>query len=163
MRSYEVDYVAGLWHLDFHHGSHKVLTPAGRWVRPLLLGIIDDHSRLIRHLQWYLDETAKSLVHGFCQALQRRGLPRALMTDNGAAMQAEEFRSGLHTLGILHETTLPYSPYHIIMSPSHLCAADARNPSSFRTRAISTAHNFWPHTVGSPHSKECPLCWIRFT
>jgi hypothetical protein len=33
------------------------------------------------------------------------------MTDNGAAMQADEFCSGLHTLSILHETTLPYSPY----------------------------------------------------
>ena len=26
-------------------------------------------------------------------------------------MQAEEFKNGLHALGILHETTLPYSPY----------------------------------------------------
>lgn len=111
VRSYEADYVLGLWHLDFHHGSLKVLTPAGQWVRPLLLGILDDHSRLVCHLQWYYDETAESLVHGFCQALQRRGLPRSLMTDNGAAMQAEEFRAGLHTLGILHEPTLPYSPY----------------------------------------------------
>lgn len=33
------------------------------------------------------------------------------MTDNGAAMQADEFRQGLHTLSILHQTTLPYSPY----------------------------------------------------
>jgi hypothetical protein len=33
------------------------------------------------------------------------------MTDNGAAMQAEEFLAGLHTLGVLHEPTLPYSPY----------------------------------------------------
>jgi len=88
-----------------------VLTRAGTRATPLLLAVIDDHSRLICHLQWYLDETAETLVHGFCQALQRRGLPRALMTDNGAAMQAEEFRSGLHTLGILHEQTLPYSPY----------------------------------------------------
>ena len=111
VRSYEAEYVHGLWHADFHHGSRRVLTSSGRWVSPLLLGIIDDHSRLVCHLQWYLDETAESLVHGLCQALQKRALPRALMTDNGAAMQAEEFRSGLHTLGILHETTLPYSPY----------------------------------------------------
>jgi putative transposase len=111
IRSYEADYVLGLWHLDFHHGSLKVLTPAGQWVRPLLLGILDDHSRVVCHLQWYYDETAETLVHGFCQALQRRGLPRSLMTDNGAAMQALVFRSGLHTLGILHEPTLPYSPY----------------------------------------------------
>jgi len=111
VRSYEADYVHSLWHADFHHGSRPVLLPSGRWVTPLLLGFIDDHSRLVCHLQWYLDETAETLVHGLCQALQKRALPRALMTDNGAAMQAEEFKSGLHTLGILHETTLPYSPY----------------------------------------------------
>jgi putative transposase len=111
VRSYEADYVHSLWHADFHHGSRQILLPSGRWVTPLLLGVIDDHSRLVCHLQWYLDETAETLVHGLCQALQKRALPRALMTDNGAAMQAEEFKSGLHSLGILHETTLPYSPY----------------------------------------------------
>ena len=41
-----------------------------------LLGIIDDHSRLLCHLQWYLDETAESLTHGLCQAFMKRGLPR---------------------------------------------------------------------------------------
>lgn len=111
VRSFEVERPFALWHLDFHHGSRKVLTASGQWVKPLLLGIIDDHSRLICHLQWYLEETAETLVHGFSQALQKRGLPRALMTDNGAAMVADEFRQGLHALSILHETTLPYSPY----------------------------------------------------
>ena len=111
VRSYEAEYVHGLWHADFHHGSRKIVTASGAWVTPLLLCFIDDHSRLICHLQWYLDETAEVLVHGLCQALQKRGLPRSLMTDNGAAMKAEEFKSGLHELGILHETTLPYSPY----------------------------------------------------
>ncbi len=111
VRSYEVEYVQSLWHSDFHHGSRQVLTPEGCWVTPLLLCFIDDHSRLVCHLQWYLQETAEVLVHGLCQALQKRGLPRALMTDNGAAMQAQEFSAGLHELGILHETTLPYSPY----------------------------------------------------
>ncbi|MGB5733547.1 MAG: DDE-type integrase/transposase/recombinase [Thiohalocapsa sp.] len=111
VRSFEVAHPFALWHLDFHHGSRKVLTACGQWVKPLLLAIIDDHSRLICHLQWYLDETAETLVHGFSQALQKRGLPRALMTDNGAAMVAEEFRQGLHALSIVHETTLPYSPY----------------------------------------------------
>jgi len=111
VRSYEVDYAYGLWHTDFHHGSLPVLLPSGNWVTPLLLCFIDDHSRLVCHLQWYLDETAETLSHGLSQAVQKRGLPRALMTDNGAAMKAEEFTSGLHTLGIQHETTLPYSPY----------------------------------------------------
>lgn len=111
VRSFEAEYVHALWHLDFHHGSRKVLTSQGRWVTPLLLGVLDDRSRLACHLQWYLEETAECLVHGLCQAFQKRALPRALMTDNGSAMIAEEVREGLHTLGILHETTLPYSPY----------------------------------------------------
>ena len=111
VRSFEVDHVSALWHLDFHHASRKVLGRAGHWVKPLLLGVIDDRSRLVCHLQWYLDETAESLVHGLSQAFMKRGLPRALMTDNGAAMLADETVSGLAVLGIVHQTTLPYSPY----------------------------------------------------
>lgn len=111
VRSYESAYVSGLWHLDFHHGSLQVLTSQGAWVTPLLLGILDDHSRLICHTQWYLAEKAEDLVHGLCQAFLKRGLPRALLTDNGAAMLAAETRQGLARLGVIHETTLPYSPY----------------------------------------------------
>jgi hypothetical protein len=33
------------------------------------------------------------------------------MSDNGAAMTATEIAEGLVRLGVLHETTLPYSPY----------------------------------------------------
>lgn len=111
VRSFEVDHVNALWHLDFHHGSRKILDKNGRWQKPLLLAILDDHSRLICHAQWYLDETAQSLVHGFMQALQKRALPRALMSDNGAAMMSAEFTQGLERLSILHQPTLPYSPY----------------------------------------------------
>lgn len=109
-RSYEVSHVHQLWHLDFHVGSRKVLTAKGQWHKPVLLGILDDHSRLCCHLQWYLAETAECLIHGLCQALAKRGLPRALMTDNGAAMTAAETTEGLARLGIVHETTLPYTP-----------------------------------------------------
>jgi len=73
--------------------------------------MLDDRSRLACHLQWYLDETAETLIHGLSQAIQKRGLPRALLTDNGGAMLAAETRQGLSDLGIVHETTLPHSPY----------------------------------------------------
>ena len=111
VRSYEVEYVGSLWHLDFHHGSLKVLTHRGQWQRPIALGILDDHSRLCCHVQWYLSETAEDLVHGLSQAIQKRGLPRALLTDNGAAMVADEVTEGLLRLGMVHDKTLPYSPY----------------------------------------------------
>lgn len=111
VRSFEVEHVGALWHLDFHHGKRVVLTREGAWIKPLLFGCIDDRSRLVCHLQWGLDESVQSLVHGLSQAFMKRGLPRALMTDNGAAMMAEEFTAGLATLGIVHQPTLPYSPY----------------------------------------------------
>ncbi len=111
IRSYEAEYVGSLWHADFHHGRLKVLTPGGRWEPPIALGVLDDHSRLGCHLQWYLSEAAEDLVHGFSQGIQKRGLPRGFMTDNGGAMIAEEFTEGLQRLGIVHEKTLPYSPY----------------------------------------------------
>lgn len=111
IRSYEAEYVGALWHFDFHHGSLQVVTPRGQWERPLALGILDDHSRYCVHLQWYLSETTEDLVHGFSQGIQKCGLPRAAMSDNGSAMLAEEFTEGLVRLGIVHERTLPFSAY----------------------------------------------------
>jgi len=111
IRSFEVAHVHALWHLDFHHTRLKVVDQAGRWHTPMALAILDDRSRLCCHLQFYLGETAEDLVHGLIQAFLKRGLPRALLTDNGSAMIAEETREGLARLGVEHKTTLPYSPY----------------------------------------------------
>jgi putative transposase len=111
VRSFESEHTNALWHLDYHNGSRNVLTAQGRWAKPYCLCIIDDRSRLACHIQWYLDQTTRHLVHGFSQALMRRALPRSVMTDNGSAMIAEEFRNGLHDLGILHQPTLPYTPW----------------------------------------------------
>jgi putative transposase len=111
IRSYEVEYVLQLMHLDFHHGSRKVLTRAGEWITPLLVAFIDDRSRYLGHAQWYGAEDTEQLVHGFCQALSKVGLPRSLMSDRGSAMMSGEFTAGLTALGILHVPTLPRSPH----------------------------------------------------
>ncbi len=126
VRSFEVECVNQLWHCDFHHGSRKVLTRQGNWMKPLLFGAIDDRSRLVCHLQWYLDETAESLAHGLGQAFMKRGLPRLLMSDNGAAMISEEVVSGLATLGVVHQTTLPLSPYQNAKQESFWGRVEAR-------------------------------------
>ena len=105
VRSYEAEHVNGLWHWDCHHGSRKVITAEGEWVTPILFGVLDDRSRLACHLQWYLAETAEVIAHGLSQAFQKRGLPRAALSDNGSAMLAAEVQQGLERLGIVHETT----------------------------------------------------------
>lgn len=111
VRSFESSYPHGLWHLDFHHCSIRVIDSNGKWHTPIALCILDDYSRLCCHIQWFLNETAEVLLHGLVQAFHKRGIPRALMTDNGSAMVAGETKNGLISLGVKHEKTLPYSPY----------------------------------------------------
>jgi len=111
VRSYEAENAHELWHLDFHESSRRVVDSNGQWHTPKALCIMDDHSRLCCHIQWYLNENTDVLLHGVSQAFYKRGLPRSLMTDNGSAMVAHETCNGLKRFGICHETTLPYSPY----------------------------------------------------
>jgi transposase InsO family protein len=110
-RSFECEYVHGLWHLDYHTARRvRILLASGEWVAPHILAILDDRSRLCCHAQWYLDETAENLIHALIQGIQKRGLFRMLLSDNGAPMLAGETREGLARLGILHETTLRACP-----------------------------------------------------
>jgi putative transposase len=48
------------------------------------------------------------------------------MSDNGAAMMAEEFTAGLATLGIVHQPTLPYSPYQNAKQENFWARVEAR-------------------------------------
>jgi transposase InsO family protein len=111
IRSYEAAYVNGLFHWDCHVGSKPIMTARGEWEKPTLFGVLDDRSRVACHLQWYMEENSENVAHGLSQAFQKRGLPRAALSDNGGAMTAAEITEGLGRLGILHETTLAHSPY----------------------------------------------------
>jgi hypothetical protein len=111
IRSYEVEFVGQLWHMDFHGGSRMVLTENGEFKPAICMAIIDDKSRLVCHVQWFLNETAEVLVHGLCQAIAKRGMPATFYTDNGSAMKAAELVTGLEVLAIKQEHTLPYAAY----------------------------------------------------
>lgn len=111
VRSFESEFVHGLWHWDFHIGSLRVLLPSGHWHYPHVFASLDDRSRVCGHMQWYLTESAETLFHGLSQALMKRGLPRESLSDGGKAMIATETINGLTDLGIVPHTTLPHSPY----------------------------------------------------
>jgi transposase InsO family protein len=112
VRSWEAEYVSAVWHWDGHVGSQQVLTPEGKYATPILIGILDDRSRLACHLQWYLgDERSEIIAHALSQAIMRRGLPRSGYHDNGKAMTAQEITEGLSRLGVSDARTLAYSAY----------------------------------------------------
>lgn len=110
-RLYEAEAPGVLWHLDGHTAkSFQVLDEKGVWISPVGIANIDDHSRLICHLQWYPIENSRYLVHSTRQAFQKRGLPWNLMSDNGKAMKSTEYTEGLTRLSVQHDLTLPYTP-----------------------------------------------------
>lgn len=55
-----------------------ILKPSGAWITGLAIGILDDRSRLVCHVQLCWSEDTNDLVHGFSQTIQMPGLPRAL-------------------------------------------------------------------------------------
>ena len=70
-----------------------MLTRAGRWVKPLLLGVLDDHSRLVCHLQWYLSESAEVL-----EILSNAAIPSRYEAGSIIFLQDEPAR-GLFVVG----------------------------------------------------------------
>jgi hypothetical protein len=128
-----------------------VLIACGECVTPIVIGIVDDHSRLACHLQWYFAENAENLLHGLSQAIQKRGLPRSLMTDNGKAMTADEMTQGLARLGIVHEKTLPHSPYQN--------AKQEKFWSQLEGRLVATLENIADLTLGKLN--EITQAWVE--
>lgn len=109
-RSFESATVNGLFHLDFHEGSRSVLLPDGSYSTVDCFAMLDDRSRYVCHAQWYFEEETETLVHGVQQGLQKAGLPWAILSDRGGAMNGE-YVAGLERLSIEVRKTLGYSPH----------------------------------------------------
>jgi len=82
----------------------------GKMRKSYLIAIIDDHSRLIVHAKFYLSETLASYLDVFENALARRGLPRKLYVDNGAAFRSKHLEYITASLGIALIHSKPYTP-----------------------------------------------------
>jgi len=107
-RRFEAELPNDLWQSDSLHGPKVV--EDGRLRQSFLFAIIDDHSRLILFARAYLCEGLESFRDCLIEALARRGLPRKLYVDNGAAFKNHPLRYACGRLGIalLHAT--PYTP-----------------------------------------------------
>ena len=171
VRSYEAEYVNSLWHWDGHEGSLQVLTPRAEYVTPILIGVLDDRSRLACHLQWYLgQERAQIVAHALSQAFMKRGLPRSGYHDNGSAMRAAEIQEGLTRLSVIDARTLPYSAYMnakievLWSSVEAQLLAMLENVADLTLQALNEATQAWAEYDynRSPHSETGQTPLARF-
>jgi len=107
-RKFEAELPNDLWQSDVLHGP-KVLCD-GRLRKSYLIAFIDDHSRLVPCGQFYLTENLQSFLHAFELALLKRGLPRKLYVDNGAAYRSRQLEHICASLAIALIHARAYQP-----------------------------------------------------
>ena len=111
-RSYEVAHVNALWHYDFHDGQRKVAHRLRRSARrPICLASsMTARACAATRSGTKTRRTARTSSTASPRGFQKRGVPRATLSDSGGAMAAAEMVEGLERLGIVDYPTLPYSP-----------------------------------------------------
>jgi len=107
-RKFEAELPNDLWQSDSMHGP-KVMED-GKLKKTYLFGLIDDHSRLIPHAQFYFRENIDCYQDCLIQGLQKRGLPRKLYVDHGPAFRSRRLKYACASLGIALVYATPYSP-----------------------------------------------------
>ena len=107
-RRFEAELPNDLWQSDVMHGPSVEVE--GRQRKAFLIAIIDDHSRLIPHAEFYLSEKLSCYLDTLEQALLKRGLPRKLYVDNGPAFRSHhlEYVSASLNVALIHAR--PYMP-----------------------------------------------------
>jgi len=107
-RKFEAELPNDMWQSDVMHGP--MVEFGGRMRKSYLIAFIDDHSRLIPHSEFYLSETTVSYLDAFKNALLKRGLPRKLYVDNGAAFRSKHLQYITASLNIALIHARPYKP-----------------------------------------------------
>jgi transposase InsO family protein len=107
-RRFETELVNDLWQSDCMHGPRVIHGDKLR--KCYLFAVIDDHSRLITHAQFYLSENLDCYRDCLIQALEKRGLPRRLYVDNGSAFRSNALKYACARLGVALLHSRPYIP-----------------------------------------------------
>lgn len=107
-RKFEAELPNDLWQSDVMHGPRVDVD--GKMRKTYLIAILDDHSRLIVYARFYLSETLASYLDAFENALARRGMPRKLYVDNGAAFRSKHLEYITASLAITLIHAKPYTP-----------------------------------------------------
>ena len=108
-KAFEAPWVNELWMADFSPGPFLTVPGQKKALATHLCAIIDDHSRLVPHAAYYTAADTRSFHQSLKEALQRRGLPRKLYTDQGGPFTNDHTRLICANLGI---RLLHAKPYH---------------------------------------------------
>jgi putative transposase len=107
-RAFVAAHAGDIWYGDVMHGPF-IQTPEGQQ-KAYLVSLMDDASRLIAHSAFCHGETALDIEGVLKQAILKRGLPKKLIVDNGAAYRSISLQGICARLSILLIYSRPYEP-----------------------------------------------------
>jgi putative transposase len=107
-RKFEAQLPNDIWQSDVMHGPKVDVNGTQR--KTYLIAFLDDHSRLVPFAAFYLSENLTSFMDAFEKALVKRGLPRKLYVDNGAAYRSHKLEFTCASLAIALIHARPYKP-----------------------------------------------------
>ena len=107
-RKYEAELANDIWQSDVMHGP--MVRVEDKMRKSYLIAFLDDHSRLVPHGEFYISEGLACFLDAFKKALLKRGLPRKLYTDNGAAFRSRHLEQVCASIGIALVHSRPYKP-----------------------------------------------------
>ncbi|MBF0497435.1 MAG: DDE-type integrase/transposase/recombinase [Deltaproteobacteria bacterium] len=107
-RKFEAELANDIWQSDVMHGP--MVKVGDKMRKTYLIAFLDDHSRLVPHGEFYLSEALNSYLDALEKALLKRGLPRKLYVDNGAAFRSHHLEQVCASLGIALIHARPYKP-----------------------------------------------------
>jgi len=107
-RRFEAEEPNDIWQSDVMHGPKVLVDQKSR--KTYLIAFLDDHSRLILFAGFYLSENLEAFMDAFETAMAKRGLPRKLYVDNGAAFRSHKLEFTCASLAISLIHARPYKP-----------------------------------------------------
>jgi len=107
-KAFEVPLPNLLWMADCMHGP-TIESAAGATQRTFLFALLDDCSRLCVHAQFYAQERLECFLDTLRHAVQTRGVPDKLYTDNGSAFRSQHLGIVCANLDI---RLIHCKPYH---------------------------------------------------
>jgi transposase InsO family protein len=108
-RHFEFAHAGELWMSDVMHGPAVCVDGRGKR-KTYLIAFLDDATRVIPHAAFALSENLSAFLPVFKTAIERRGIPRRLFVDNGAAYRSHHLAVLCARLGITLIHARPYQP-----------------------------------------------------
>ncbi|AEM78212.1 DDE-type integrase/transposase/recombinase [Thermoanaerobacter wiegelii] len=103
------EYINELWQTDVMYGPYIKEGKTKR--QTYLIAYIDDASRLCTYARFYYTQNFLALRDSFKEAVQRRGIPKMLYTDNGKIYRSSQLEYICASLGTSLIHAEPFSPH----------------------------------------------------